>query len=194
MSITAEIKRELSPSHLLPSLTVGLLCSVMSMGSIVSLAALIFSGSLSQCLGAGIGLMLFGGLAMGIVVALMTSLPGMVAIPQDTPAAILALVGSGIALAMRSAQPQALYATVLVAIALTSLFMGVLLLLLGRFRASGFVRYVPYPVVGGFLAGTGWLLTKGAFGVMLGIPMTLANIPQVFTPIKLFGWIPGVIF
>ncbi len=194
MNIVAEVKKELHPRLLLPSLTVGLLVSIMSMGTIVSLAALIFSGSLSQFLAGGIGLVLFGALVMGIVVALTTSLPGMVAIPQDTPAAVLALVASGIAVAMRSAQPQAVYVTVLVAIALTSLLMAVILILLGVFRASGFVRYIPYPVVGGFLAGTGWLLAKGAFGVMLGMPMSLANLPQAFTLAKLADWIPGLIF
>lgn len=194
MSLLDEVRKELHPKLLLPSLTVGLLVSIMSMGTLISLAALIFSGNLSQFLGGGIGLMLFGALAIGIVVGLTTSLPGVVAIPQDTPAAILALVASGIALAMGSAQPQAVYATVLTAIALTSLVMGVILVMLGRFRLSGFVRYVPYPVVGGFLAGTGWLLAKGAFGVMLGLPMTLANLPQVLTPPHLVYWVPGLIF
>ncbi len=194
MKFIDEIKKEIHPKLLLPSLTVGVLVSIMSIGTIVSLAALIFSGSLSQFLAGGIGLVLFGALVMGVVVALTTSLPGMIAIPQDTPAAILALVASGIALAMRSAQPQAVYVTAVTAIAMTSLLMAVILLLLGLFRASGFVRYIPYPVVAGFLAGTGWLLAKGAFGVMLGAPMTLANLPQVFTAGKLIDWIPGVIF
>ena len=194
MNFIDEIKKEFHPSLLLPSLTVGLLVSIMSMGTIVSLAAFIFSGSLSPFLAGGIGLVLFGALVMGIVVALTTSLPGMIAIPQDTPAAILALVASGIGLAMRSAQPESVYVTVVAAIALTSLLMAVILLLLGRFHASGFVRYIPYPVVGGFLAGTGWLLAKGGFGVMLGIPMTLANLPQAFTSTTLIDWIPGVIF
>ncbi len=194
MKFLDEIKKEFHPRLLLPSLTVGLLVSVMSIGTIVSLAALIFSGSLSPFLAGGIGLVLFGALVMGIAVALTTSLPGMIAIPQDTPAAILALVASGIALSMRSAQPQAVYVTVVTAIAVTSLLMALVLLLLGRFRASGFVRYIPYPVVGGFLAGTGWLLAKGAFGVMLGMPMTLANLTQLFSVGKFIDWIPGVIF
>jgi SulP family sulfate permease len=194
MNFINEIKKEFRPRLVVPSLTVGLLVSIMSIGTIVSLAAFIFSGSLSPFLAGGIGLVLFGALVMGIVVAFTTSLPAMIAIPQDTPAAILALVASGIALAMRSAQPQSVYVTVVAAIALTSLLMAIILLLLGRFHASGFVRYIPYPVVGGFLAGTGWLLAKGAFGVMLGLPMTLANLPQAFAVAKIVDWLPGLIF
>ena len=37
-------------------------------------------------------------------------------------------------------------------------------LLLGVFRLGNLVRFVPFPVVGGFLAGTGWLLVKGGLG------------------------------
>ncbi len=35
---------------------------------------------------------------------------------------------------------------------------GISLWMLGFFRLGRLVRYVPYPVIGGFLAGTGWLL------------------------------------
>jgi SulP family sulfate permease len=194
MTLADEIRKEFNPKLLLPSLTVGVLVSIMSIGTVVSLAALIFSGSLSQFLAGGIGLVLFGALVMGIVVAFTTSLPGMIAIPQDTPAAILALIAAGISVAMRSAPPQAVYVTVLAAIVLTSVLMGVILVLLGRFRASGFVRYIPYPVVGGFLAGTGWLLAKGAFGVMLGAPMTLANLPRLIAWDEMVEWVPGLVF
>ena len=63
--------------------------------------------------------------------------------------------------------------TVLVAIAATTLLTGLFFLALGFFRLGGLVRFVPYPVVGGFLAGTGWLLAQGSFGVMAGFPLTL---------------------
>ena len=42
---------------------------------------------------------------------------------------------------------------------------GILFLVIGRFRLGGLIRFVPYPVVGGFLAGTGWLLGKVMFAV-----------------------------
>lgn len=194
MSLITEIKKEFQPRLLLSSLTVGLVVGIMDLGIEISLAALIFSGDLSQFLARGIGLLLFGAFVMGVVVALTTSLPGMIALPQDSPAAILALVAAGIALSMKLAQPQALYVTVLAAISITSLVMAVFFVVLGRFHLSGFVRYIPYPVVGGFLAGTGWLLAKGAFGVMLNLPMTLANLPGWFAANALAVWVPGAIF
>lgn len=181
MTIISEIKKEIQPRLLLSSVMVGLVVGIMDLGIEISLAGLIFSGDLSPFLAKGIGLLLFGAMTMGIVVGLTTSLPGMIAVPQDTPAAIMALVAASIAAAMKLSPPQAIYATVLSSIALTSLLMAVIFLVLGRFRASGFVRYIPYPVVGGFLAGTGWLLAKGAVGVMVSTPITLSTLPSLLS-------------
>lgn len=189
-----DLKQEFQPKILLPSLTAGLIAAIITISMEISLAALIFSGDLSQFLAGGIGLMLFGAFVMGIVVALITSLPGTISVPQDTPAAILGLVGAGIAVSMKGADPNAIYATVLAAISLTSILTAVFFLLLGWFKASGFVRYVPYPVVGGFLAGTGWLLSLGAFGVMTNVNLSLSTLPQLFVPDNVFNWIPGLIF
>ncbi len=194
MSLIKEVKKEFKPGLLLPGLTAGFIAAIVSISIMISLAALIWSGPLHPFLGNGIGFLLFGAFVIGVIVALTSSLPGVVAIPQDTPAAILALVAAGIAAAMQSAQPQALYTTVVAAIMLTSLLMAACFLLLGSFKASGFVRYIPYPVVGGFLAGTGFLLAKGAFGVMVDIPLTLADLSQLWTAGRLIEWVPGVVF
>jgi SulP family sulfate permease len=190
----SEFKKEFHTDVLLPSITAGLIAAIVTISLEISLAALIFSGDLSQFLAGGIGLMLFGAFAMGIVISLTTSLPGMVGLPQDTPAAILGLVAAAIALSMKAAAPNAVYLTVVAAIAITSLLSAAFFLLLGWFKASAFVRYIPYPVVGGFLAGTGWLMSKGALGVMTGISLNAENLPQLLAPDKLFLWVPGTMF
>jgi SulP family sulfate permease len=53
---------------------------------------------------------------------------------------------------------------------------------------------MPYPVVGGFVAGTGLLLAQGALGVMTGKPPSLANLNILFRPENLLLWIPGILF
>jgi SulP family sulfate permease len=189
-----DFKNEFKPDFLLPSITAGLVAAIITISLEISLAALIFSGELSQFLAGGIGLMLFGAFAMGIAVALTTSLPGMVGLPQDTPAAIMGLVAAAIGVSMRGEDPRAIYSTIVAAISLTSILTAVFFLLLGWFKASGFVRYIPYPVVGGFLAGTGYLLSMGAFGVMVDIPLSFSNLPQWFSPVNMIIWVPGVLF
>jgi SulP family sulfate permease len=190
----SEFKQEFQPKILLPSLTAGLIAAIVTISMEISLAALIFAGDLNRFLAGGIGLMLFGAFAMGIVVALLTSLPGTISVPQDTPAAIFALIAASIAVGMRGANPEATYATVVAAIALTSIITGVAYMLIAWFKASWFVRYIPYPVIGGFLAGTGWLLSLGAFSVMTNGNLSLSTLPQLLTPDNLFNWVPGLVF
>ena len=189
-----DLKNEIKPDLLLPSITAGLIASIITISLEISLAALIFSGDLGQFLAGGIGLMLFGAFVMGIAISLTTSLPGIVGLPQDTPAVIMGLVAASISVSMRGEEPAAVYSTIVAAISLTSVLTAVFFLLLGWFKASGFVRYIPYPVVGGFLAGTGYLLCVGAFGVMVDVPLALANLPEFFIPDQLINWVPGILF
>lgn len=189
------LRQEFHPHRLLPSLTAGLVGGTISVILAMSFGALIFSGRLSNHVADGIGLTLFGAFAFGIVVALTSSFPGSLAGPQDSPAAILALVAAAISRSMpASATGEAAFYTVVAAIALTSVLTGAFFLALGRFKLGSLVRFVPYPVVGGFLAGTGWLLVQGAMGVMTGAPLSSSQLPQLFQPDMLVQWLPGMIF
>jgi SulP family sulfate permease len=58
---------------------------------------------------------------------------------------------------MPPGSPAALPTTVAMTV-VSALAAAVLFGLIGAFRLAELVRYVPYPVIGGFLAGTGWLL------------------------------------
>jgi len=193
MSI-ANLKRNFRPSVLLPGLTAGLINAIIMISVELSFAALIFSGDLQQFLPRGIGILLLGTSIISIFVSLTSSLVGMVGVPQDTPAALMALVAAGIAVTLKGQNPEAIYSTAVGAIIFSSLLTAVLFIVLGWFKASAFVRYIPYPVVGGFLAGTGYLLTKGALGVMVDIPLTIANLSHFFSPDVLWRWLPGVLF
>lgn len=105
--------QEFSPRRLFPSAAVGLIAGILTVIIEISLAALVFSGDLAPHLARGIGLTLFGGVAIGFVVTLTTSVPGTIAISQDTTAAVLALVAASIAAMMgKSAASEAGFWTV----------------------------------------------------------------------------------
>ncbi len=191
---SAEIKRNFQPSVLLPSLSAGLINAVILVSVEISLAALIFSGDLSPFLPRGIGLLLIGTIVVTIVIALTSSLVNMVGVPQDTPAALMALMTAGVAASLRGQNPEAVYSTAVGGIMFGSFLAGIIFIVLGWFKLSEFARYVPYPVVGGFLAGTGYLLAKGALSVMVDIPQRLANLPLFFAPTVLWSWLPGILF
>ncbi|MCE2983761.1 MAG: cyclic nucleotide-binding domain-containing protein [Parachlamydia sp.] len=95
---------------------------------------------------------------------------------------------------MKGEEQQAVYYTVLGAIVVSSLLTGLFFLLLGIFKAGKFIRFIPYPVIGGFMAGTGYLLIRGAFGVMTGLPFNLENLEAYFSSDLASLWFPAFIF
>lgn len=147
----------------------GVVLGILNVALAVAFGARVFSGPLAPFVSVGIGLFLFGGAVVGIVVVFVSSHSGMIATPQDIPATILALVAAGIFATMSSSMsPEAALPTVVAAIAVTGLLTGACFLLLGQFKLGNLVRFIPYPVIGGFLAGIGWLLLTGGLGVMVG--------------------------
>jgi SulP family sulfate permease len=186
---------EFQPKKLIPSLTAGLIVGITDVSFEISLAALIFSGILAPYVAYGIGFVLFGAFVILLLSALTSSIPGTMTIPQDTPAAILALIVAGVVGNMSaSASLDETFTTAVTAIIVTSVLAGLIFILFGQFKLSGFARFIPYPVVGGFLAGTGWLLVKGSLSVMTDMPLTLENLPLLFQTDNLLHLLPGVIF
>ena len=138
----------------------GLLVSLLSVVLMISVAGMIFSGSLAPFLRQGIGLSLFGGVVLGIVGAFGTSFRGTICHPQDVTGVILALAAA--AVAGRVAEPGAVYATVAMLIALASVVTGLAFVGAGMLRLGILARFIPYPVMGGFLASAGFLMAAGA--------------------------------
>src|SRR5947207_8028997 len=61
---------------------------------------------------------------------------------------------------------------------IVTLLTALTFLLLGTFRLGNLARFIPFPVVGGFLAGTGWLLLKGGIGVAAGTQVTFRKLAE----------------
>lgn len=182
-------------SQILPAVVAGLLAGIIDIPIQVSYAALIFSGVLASYVANGIGLALFGAVVLGLVVALTSSYRGMLALPQESPAALLAIAAAAIVAGMPpTASPDAAFVTVVAAIALTSLLNGAFFLALGWFKLGTLIRYIPYPVVGGFLAGTGWLLISGAMGLLTAAPLSSAQLPAMLQMTAVLQWLPAFAF
>jgi SulP family sulfate permease len=181
-----------SPSWLTglgPALTAGGVAGVLEVVLATSLAALVFSSELAVHRPAGIGLALLGGAVVMLGIAAFSSLPFSVGSIQDTTATILALLAARIAAAVPRDEA---FLTVVAAVAVTTVAAGLFFFVLGTLRLGELVRYIPYPVVGGFLAGTGWLLAKGAVGVLTDVPVALDAAGEVAG--QWAKWLPGLAF
>lgn len=182
---------ELQPQRIVNSLITGLIIGLLSAITAISFAALVFPSALFEYRLFGIGLILMGNLVLGATVAILSSYSGSIAVNQDGPSAILALVVAGILSSMAaSATPEQQYYTVMFMVVLTTLTTSLVFIILGYFKLGGLARFLPFPVMGGFLAGTGWLLVIGALGVMTDSPVNF----DLMQPSQLVRWLPGLIF
>lgn len=146
----------------------GLIVGTISVVMAVSFTALLLPGPLASHLAQGLALALISTALNTSLIGLFASVPGTVGGTQSVPVAILATMSGTIANSLTGRASEAsLFATVLVALGLGTIATGGALYLLGHWRAGRLVRFLPYPVLGGVLAGSGWLLAKGAFGIML---------------------------
>jgi SulP family sulfate permease len=153
----------------------GAICSVLSIAYCLSYAALIFTGPLQPFLSYGIAVTFLTATVGGAIVALRSSLPFAVAGPDSSTSVVLAaLVASVIQRLVVSGSTDLLGPT-LIAMSLTTALTGLLMCVLGFTRAGRAIRFVPYPVFGGFLGATGWLMITGAIGVISDQRLTLAN-------------------
>jgi len=180
----SELTADFGPRRLPLTVGAGLVLAMVNTLLTVALVSLIFGGELRDALPLGIGIGLVGSAAVGLVVAVGSSLPGMYAGIQDASTAILALSAASIAGALVA--PDALD-SVLAMIAVTSLATGLTFLAMGYFRLGEIARFVPFPVIGGLLAGTGYLIVAGSVAVL-----GLNGVPDL-TSIESLGlaW-PGV--
>lgn len=178
-----------------PNLFAGIISWVMTLIAGISYATLIFSGDLSAYLNLGISSALVSAAVVGFIVAWQSSVPFVIAGPDANVSAILAVMVLSVRTGLGpQASPAAVSATIWAVVVLSTVVTGIFLYLVGRFRFGRWIRFIPYPVVGGFLAGTGWLLVRGSFKVMANVPLTLENLQVLLQNENAVHWIPGVAF
>jgi SulP family sulfate permease len=157
--------------RLAPDVTAGSVSALVTLSYSVSYAVLIFSGpTLEPFLARGFRAALITAALAAFVVALGSSFPLAIAGPDSNASAILAVMAAGLTQTLVAAHlPGARVAdAVVLMLALSAVGSGLVLLLLGLLRWGRLVRLIPYPVCGGFLAGSGFLLLGGAFKVLTG--------------------------
>lgn len=184
-----ELREDLTPARLLPALPAGLMNGLTAVLVVTSLASLVFSGALPQQVPQGVALALMSVAIGSLAVTLFSSYPATIYVVQDGPAAIMALAANAIVLQLAGV-PEKQLPSVLAAVALSALLTGVTYSLLGIFKLGNLIRYIPYPVIGGFLAGTGWLLFKGSLDLMARGTVGLADLPGLLAPELLLAWLP----
>jgi len=119
-------------------------------------------------------------------VAARSSLAFAIAAPDGATAAVTATLAATVAERLiAEGPPDDLLAPVMIVVALATALTGLLLWGLGLTRAGGAIRFIPYPVIGGFLSATGWLMVSGAVRVITDHRLSLATLGTLLAPITL---------
>lgn len=182
-------------SNIVPSIIAGVIGGIIKIVVAMAFSALIFTGTLAAYLPQGIGIVLFGFFLFAVISIFTSSYPVNINTPQDIPIAIIALIATTVmATSGKDWDADTTFQFIFVTIALTSILVGIFFFILGSLKLGKLVRFIPYPVVGGFLAGTGWLIVKFAFIMTAGMGLSLANIVSLFDQATLSKWFPGLIF
>jgi len=193
--MTSKLQDRMQTNKLFTGVMAGLVAGLIAtLTDIIPMAAFVFSGNLEPFVATGIGINLFSSAIIGLVIALRSSFTGIIAFPVAEEMATLAVILSAVARQIpSSATAEEVLLTIIAAIALASFLVGIFLLVVGHLKLGELIRFLPYPVVGGYLAGLGCLLSLGGLQVMADVG-TVAQLPLLFQPSLLLKWMPGVAF
>lgn len=150
----------------------------------LSSSALIFGGPLAPLVPYGVTAALIGYAVSTIILSVFGSFRFGIGGPDSPSSAVLgSMVG---AVGLDLAGSRSLVPTVMVAMAAAGLILGACFFAIGVLRGSRWTRYLPYPVVAGFMATAGWYVCSGAARVVTGQSLTFANV-HVFASVDPLG-------
>lgn len=166
-------------------MTVGLIVGMDGIQAALVVGALVFTGQIASGRELGVAAALLGTALSALVYAWRAPMPYGVTVIQESNIALL--IPAITAMVVSSQAPiDSKIITALAIVAIAGLTTGALFLLSGGLKLGGLGKYMPYPVLAGFIAGAGWLMVDASSVVLTGdhLPaglMNVANHPQQFT-------------
>lgn len=85
---------------------------------------------------------------------------------------------------MAGGSPQVAIEAVMLIFTTATVMTGALLYAVGACRCGSYLRFIPYFVVGGFLAATGWFLFIGGVRMAIGHTPSLGSLPETWTSVE----------
>ncbi len=187
-NLASELRADSVSAKAFPALAAGFTSGLALLVAQVAYGSLIFSGPLAPYSSQGVGLILFGNFAACLVIALTGGFRG--AISGLSPALVIVMAQVG---ATMGAAGDTLFVTTACALVIGAVVAGACFLAIGRYRLANLVRFVPYSVAGGFVAGIGGAVCLAAMSLM-GVETDWRAIPSLVAPPELWKWSPGVAF
>ena len=192
MRVNAMRIKQLTVGPALADLSLAMLYSVVTVLGTAAFAAMVFSGPLANIMPLAFLAFLAGTAMSGLLISLFSRFYCNLSGAQDEAAAILATFASGLA-SMGVVDNTVAISTMVVVIVLSTASLGFVLLLLGSLKLGKYVQLIPYPVIGGYLAGVGMLVLSATIGFLSGIGLTMDSLPQFLSWQITLRWLPALI-
>ena len=139
----------------------------------ISYGALLFTGPLTPYVGYGIAAALATA-GIGALFGWLSQERTFVSGPDSNTISVLAAMVTVLAAASSPGDHTA--NRVIATLFVSSIVSAVAFYLLARFKLAGLIRYIPFSVMAGFLAATGWLMCSGAMNIIAGTPLSIQGL------------------
>lgn len=179
-----------SAKPFLPNVVAAALCAIVTVAYAGSFGGLVFGGPLEPFVGRAVLAALVSSVVVLPILAWRSSFFFSLGGPDSNPSAILAFTLAAITsdvLKETNATPAQLVPTALMFLFISATACGIVLYTMGRRGWGRYVRYIPHPVVGGFLAGSGYLLIAGAWKMLTSHTLSLFKL-NVIASVPPLAW------
>ncbi len=159
----------------------GLASMLVALPSAIAFGVTIFSplGATYAASGAIAGIL--GATALGLFAPAFGGTNRLITAPCAPAAAVLT------ALALQLLQNGVTPDSIVIMLTLVGLMCGLLQILFGTIRIGRLIKYMPYPVVSGYLSGVGLIIILGQVPRLLGVPKDVEFLKAVLHPL-LWNW------
>lgn len=166
--------------------------AVLTVSFGLSYSVLIFSGPLAAYLPYGIAATFTATAVIAVVIALGSTFPIAVGGPETSTAAVTGILAASVVEHITAADPSApLLGPVLLTLSAATIITGLTLCSLGLTRIGRAIRYVPYPVIGGFLGATALLIALGGVRVITNQSLRFDTLASFANPMTMYELLAG---
>jgi sulfate permease, SulP family len=167
--------------HVMNEFWGGLAAMLVALPSSIAFGVLVFSAISPQMAGEGAFVGMMGAAILGLSAPLFGRTPALISAPCAPAAAILS------ALAIDLLKQGIATDHVAGLLALTALLAALLQVLYGLLKGGQLIKYIPFPVVSGYLSGVSLIIATGQLPKLLGLPKDTELWRGVITP-NLWQW------
>ena len=162
----------------------GLAAMLVALPSSIAFGVLVYSAMGNEYVGQGALAGIIGAAALGLIAPLFGRTGGLISAPCAPAAAVLSALVTGLLAEGVNGINQTDIPTLM---ALTALFSAGFQVFYGAIGGGRLIKFVPYPVVSGYLSGVGVIIALGQLPKLFGLPTGTPLIQGLISP-ELWKW------